>query len=558
MRDSIQLMFRYFCINHWDKYIAILLTIMLLGFSYAQVWASYTKVPQGRYYYGQVVYPLDFLETLAVVENGRLGRWSGYLTFKENPNYISTLGFHYPDLIKYEYLIIGHVARIVGISSLLALYISKFLLTIGVFYTVWWFAGQILIGKFQRFFAYIVSLYYVPITIPSEPWNLWPTEVLGDAVQLFHRYTMVSNHYLIGFIGILISSIFLIRWMKSEKKNDAFIALLAGSVVSYVNFPPMILVYGSAIVISIVKYIQSARLKLSRKMCLSRSVVSMRFIFITMLPALLILPNLKRYFWDLQLVTYTQITWIQYGLTIGTLGLFAIFGAFIVIKYKMNDKGLFICSFVIFHIFTSLFVEDFSLFSAKRMFQSPYLVFYAILGMYGITSIVQFEYKKHKNAGYISLFLCIVAVFLPSIFTYRYAFRPESFGFTIPMDIGYPKKELMDAVFWLKDNTKPNDMIFTSYYSGTLVASFTGRLVPFSWWTRIVDPNIPIIKSLLYFYEEWLSSKQAKNILLAHSAKYVVYGEDERANNPNKNLTLSYPFLQEVFREGNTIIYAVK
>lgn len=126
-------------------------------------------------------------------------------------------------------------------------------------------------------------------------------------------------------------------------------------------------------------------------------------------------------------------------------------------------------------------------------------------------------------------------------------------------DFGYPKKTIINGIFWLSKNTKPGDIVLSGYFAGTLIPAFAGNRVYASWWYRLIEP--PTVgqteMNIAQFYSGKISDTDARTFLRQTHIAYVFYSEQEQGYAGGKQ-TLDYPFLFPVYENAGTVIYSVR
>src|SRR4030042_2147151 len=109
-------------------------------------------------------------------------------------------------------------------------------------------------------------------------------------------------------------------------------------------------------------------------------------------------------------------------------------------------------TWIIAHIIIFFTADKFVAINPWRFVNTPFFVFYAVTGTYGIIKTAQYL-KKHRPE--IPLYLPVIAVTLiiiaASILTYRYSLNYNLERTWYEIHLGYPKTEDYRALFWLSE-----------------------------------------------------------------------------------------------------------
>jgi hypothetical protein len=197
-----------------------------------------------------------------------------------------------------------------------------------------------------------------------------------------------------------------------------------------------------------------------------------------------------------------------------------------------------------------------------RYFVTPYYVAFGVLGAIGITILSDWIRKHlHNIPRRIITSALVVALFFTSIGMYAAVWREANLCFCYGQlyDFSYPKRTVMEGIFWLQKNTRPDDIVLSEYYTGTLIPGFSGNRVYVSWWYYLIQPpNVwSTDATLAAFYSGRMPEGQALSFLKRGNISYVFYSETEQTYARGVQ-TLDYPFLTERYNVNGTRIYQVQ
>lgn len=197
-----------------------------------------------------------------------------------------------------------------------------------------------------------------------------------------------------------------------------------------------------------------------------------------------------------------------------------------------------------------------------RYFLIPYYFAFGILATSGLTILSGWIQKYVRSVSrQVILVLLVTAVLASSTGTYISSWQEQHLCFCAGQyfDFGYPKRTVVDGIFWLSENTKPDDIVLSGYFAGALIPAFAGNRVYVSWWYRLIEPTTigNTQANLAAFYGGTMSDSDAYAFLKRENISYVFYSEQEQTFAAGK-ANLQYPFLTDRYNKAGTVIYQVK
>jgi len=185
----------------------------------------------------------------------------------------------------------------------------------------------------------------------------------------------------------------------------------------------------------------------------------------------------------------------------------------------------------------------------------------AVLTVISLNILSQISKKYQKLMFYFIFFIILIPSFVSNFISIRnqITFIRDRQRASIPdiptlPHVIYPQKEWFDAILWFKDNSNPQDRVFSAETAGSYIPAYSGNHVFYGHGsqTAYYDKKTPIV---IAFYAGQLSINQIKKIFTDHKIKYVFYGPQEKEWGTTVQ---SYQFLKLVYNTLSTTIYKVK
>lgn len=500
---------------------AIVGFIFLLFFiPYWGLYQNFQHVPADRYYFGSVDNAIDVVGNLDTVRQGYLGKWM------RTPNKTTALQGK-ATYVKIEYILIGQAARLLHIDPVLAYFIFRAIISVSGVVAILLIVAQVVPTWWGRAIALLFVFFGTGIT---ESWHTWPTRIMdslpGDTL-VFQRLTTAAPHYLLGILFPLLSMYFLSR-------NRIFLALILGFLGTFVYSPSMLLVVGSVWLL----FLKNQKI---RPALILYSIVS--------ISPMLYMQYVSRY-WDLNLFGKTEfivpfrLQLGQYIFVVAVPYVLSIFSIPEILK-KKDPLLLLFLPWIIMHPVFTLVISQILAINPSRFFFGPYFVIFGILAYFGMK-------RMHKGIVVALISFMLIASFISYGASLNYT--KTCFCLVQYFDYGYPNKNLMQAIFWLRDHTKAEDIVLSGSYAGVLIPSFAGNRVYTSWWLRIMDEELfaKLEEESMQFYSGSMDALKAYEFLNKNAIEYIILSEQEKMKNG-----LHYPSVRAVATFGDVQVYQV-
>lgn len=148
-----------------------------------------------------------------------------------------------------------------------------------------------------------------------------------------------------------------------------------------------------------------------------------------------------------------------------------------------------------------------------------------ILAGIGLNSLAQFLNKKFRSNFFTFIFI-FLAIFISSSYNFL-IFYGEIFGLQTRLEPFYLSKETVASFNWLKNNVKENEIILSSYETGTFIPRYSGKKVFLGHWAQTIfaEQKSHLVSN---FYSQKLTSEKIKKFLKNNNIKYIFYSDFEK------------------------------
>ncbi len=513
----------------------------------------------------------DFNLYLSKIRQG----WEGRFTALER----YTSEKHTGSLIQEFYVVLGLIGGNLGIDPNMSYQLGRIILSPAFlililmfvrfyFKSFWWqilaFLVIVTSGSFPRFFMDESGITHVGRFME------WWSNI--DAVQ---RITFIP-HILFGQVTsfYLLYQLAIKRWKNITMKQLIFYIVL-GNTAGLV-FPPSLITLNSVLIlILLIKLIKNKKPSIG---LLDNWIIGL-FIILTLPSLLYLLVITKQVPWS-SLVEFHRthpmmIPFDQYILGTGPIIILGLFGAIIsIIKKEIKFQPLILWIIVTFSFasFFSVIKEQ----SPLRFTQTGLFAPLGILGAYFLQQIWERIRKKELSlpageAGIRNYFiycylLFVICYLLINLFMMKVSldwqttFITQRAGASFPAvpyppQTMYPLKSWMDAIRWLRNNTKREDVVLAKITAGNYIPAYAGNIVYFGQSNTVDYENKQILVDK--FYRGEMNTDEALLFLQKGGVKYVFYSIQEKELLSNRKLEEVYPFLIKAMENSTTTIYSI-
>jgi len=155
-------MLRVFNLTRPELFALIIVILILFEFSYGPIIQNFRDAPKDRYYWGGIEYPIDNIGSMSIVREGMLGHWQMQYKFS------STLESK-PGIVKFEYLVVGQIAKLLHLEIIPAYFLTRFIISIANILLISFIVVSVFKSTITRIsgFLFAISTKTEPLLPPS-------------------------------------------------------------------------------------------------------------------------------------------------------------------------------------------------------------------------------------------------------------------------------------------------------------------------------------------------------------------------------------------------------
>ncbi|OGG09121.1 hypothetical protein A2154_00080 [Candidatus Gottesmanbacteria bacterium RBG_16_43_7] len=529
----------------------ILMVGVLYALAYGPVVYRYQHPISGRTYLGFNAFAIDPLGYIATAQQGYAGRWTRL------PQATSALGGK-AFFVRSEYILTGHLARILSIHPLIMLKITTAVISVVYIMIIWKIIEAAFISRRQRLTGFFLVCFATGIILPSQTnggWLALPIDTL-----VFQRLTLQQPHYMLSGLLTLVSVFMLSETLKQFRLKTFLVAVISGTLANHMFFPPMLLVYLSFGVYIVFEILRRTSLVTLRNYV----IIITGFTLITALP----LSNLwySSQFYDMntfrvseRMIPNAFVDFAGYQLSLGWLWVLTL----ISIPRFLAKKNVFqvlSLSYVLVHPLATFIVGARIGMSQVRFFQTPYFIFLAITGAAGIDSMFDLIRNRVKRSiATITAVLFITVTVISSISVYKKSLAYTVIGQYDMSEFGYPVTGNYKAMMWLGQFCNYQKSVLSDAINGNLILALTPCRVYMSdwvWKTQIAEGGVLEDTKNRFFAGE-MGESEALEFVRGNGIKFIYFGlpEQQHHHSGRPFSHLGYSFLIPIYERDGVVIY---
>lgn len=529
------------------------------------------RLPGDRAFVLEHNYMFDFNFYLSRIREGSEGRYLVVEKYYNEP--------HSGSLLQIVYLYLGKFGNLFHLSPPAIYHLSRLVFGFLLLFVTSRLALRLLPG----WFAVVAFLFAVTAgSYPKPVWfhGFWRfATYMGwwSVIDPLQRITFIP-HILLGQIGLLV----LVGYLGGRNKTIR-LPILWGVVGFFIGiiFPPtLVVIYTLFAVITSIELVTLLTEKENRQririVSYFYSSVFGRIVFgILSVPALLylqlqfkILPWSALSLFDIQ--HRIILPYNEYYLALGPMLPLGILGGILALfrrERKLFPYVAWIASvFLLFKIFENVPQQSPSRFTEAAIhiplgFLAGYLFYLAVSFMQKIKFLPAIGREISVKVLYVLMSLIILAgtgvmgsmvLWLSDQVVWK---QLATWPVPIGAELAYPLKDFMDAIYFLRDNTNKNAVVFTYITAGNYIPAYAGNFV------YIGHANTPDEdgkeKISARFFKGDMNIEEAKSLLAMNHVSYVYYGPQELALGNISGLQTKYPFLNPIYNNPHVTIYTV-
>ncbi|OGK22190.1 hypothetical protein A2866_03470 [Candidatus Roizmanbacteria bacterium RIFCSPHIGHO2_01_FULL_39_8] len=540
-------------ININKAVVLLSLSFIVACFSILHVILGYAKTPPGTTYMWTGHYYLDLFYYVVFIAQGQHGHWVAFQQFAtDDPSRY----YHW-----FPYILIGQVFRFFSISPFIVYWIAVFLLSFVVSFLILVVITKLIEEQAFPFqiAAFLLTLFATPFFFISsgeiQYYDYW-----FSYSSFFRRFEPIPHH-LLGIIVILVSLLFLSRYLKLFKNRSFFNTLknsfvITGLIVLLLGFYPfqaVVLLGGMALSVT---YYGACFMRRRDWMSVTKLLT---FIFI--IGAISFSAGL--FFKSLYSETFTAgfketesrfhylLSLKEIILTTGPLILLLPLGFFSYSK-EMKPIRLVFLAFLLSSYLLFYSPADAIIGTHNRRFISP--LQYVLVGAIGLLGIVYLAKRFSLSAKKTVLIITVgfILYFIPVNYQ---AFRVLLTDKNLNSPITYLPSGIIDAMKFVRSRQDSGNVLMTpSQFLGTIIPVYTDRKTYVA--RHIATPNY-LEKNIKAsnFYLGAMSKNEAKSFLTENNIRFVILTTIEGYD---VHVLFTYPFLERVYKNNDAVVFEVR
>lgn len=506
-----------------EEIVVVLLALILLACSYGTLVYQYLFPPAGKVFLGSVGFPVDFFSNMTVFQEGRAGQIPVTARMTSTLNGSSSY-------FKVIYSLLGFLNRLFPLNPTVFFHLTRFLLSVGLIIVSYWLIQKIFPKKEWRIAAFSLAFFSTAITVGryDKLTDYW------SPLAVFNR-SAYYQHYLAGFILLILAIIFLAHFWETQKGKPLLLACIFGFLASIIHPPTVVNL------ILTFPFFVLGEIILRKKIPLKMIAALGLFSFISLLPFYYFWKISNQYPWYLitkverqfDLSPYIGVS--DFFLGIGPTLILGLTGAVMMIR-KHDILSRLLAPWSLVYIIGFYFGGKISGFNSVRFLQTPFFIFLGILSVYPLWFLARQKVKTFYLLTFFTILLSLLS------------FRTNLSLFTHFQRI-YPyisaKPEFVAGIDWLAKHSSHNQTVLANETDGLLIAALAGNMPYISLQAQQLDSYRELMINSDNFLKAQMKDKEAREFMIKEDISFVFSGS-----------TLPYSFLKPVFSNSDIIIYS--
>lgn len=552
------------------KIILIILSVLFVIFSFLpSLYEIKVKnvLPANRAFVLEHNYMFDFNFYLSRIREGQEGRFLVVEKYFNEP--------HNGSLLQIIYLFMGKMGGILGLMPTFIYHMARLILG---------FIMLFLISQYiQKLFDFNWSIiaFLLVVTSGSYPALIFVNEIprfatyMGwwSAIDSLQRITFIP-HIIAGQIGLL-----LFIWRFGERNTVGTLFHLicwgVGGFVIGIIFPPtLVILYVIFFLLSFLEIFWGGQsfkdFKLFKKWFLTKGLARLIFSLFSVSSLLYLQLIFRISPWSALPLFDIQhrilLPYKEYFLALGPMLPLGLLGLFLVL-YKKDRKFYPLVSwvgsiFLLFKIFEKIPEQ-----SPLRFTEAAIHIPLGILAAYFFYNlwlkVGRFSRPlKFIGSNFIKITLILFIFMGLGVMgsmvlwlTDQVRWKSEAtWSVPIGAQLAYPLKEFMEGIYFLRDKTDKNSVVFSYVTAGNYIPAYAGNFV------YIGHANTPDEdgkeKIAARFFKAEMSVDEARNFLHSNHISYIYFGPQEKELGGLTDLKSSYPFVYPIYTGNSVTIYS--
>jgi hypothetical protein len=503
------------------------------------VFHRYRLTPEGRTYVGTNIYSPDYAGYVSAVEQGFSGRWTHVDKFTSEP--LPSTYLYLP------YLALGHGARLLGMSAIIAYHAASILFAALFLVLAYGLVASVITPQNGPGSHLVARLTAFALAIGSAAWPV----VRQGAITLPRLSLMVGGtefcrllpppHYALGNIVFVGGLLLLIRHLKTGRLWPVLASAVLVLLTTF--FRPshaiaVVLTAGGFTAGEVLLTIAApSRASRARLVC---AAAFFGVNLVALAPATVYLHHMR--------TAWPTLPYFQYDISPPHLFDFGdwvlyqgplLFVSFLALPWALKDEPVRILLSSLVVVVSMTFIFPIIVpFHPFRGLQIPLFVPLAILAAVGLA-------RKLKAPDALLSALMLLALAVPTaVLDFDHELRTFTDHYYIWPPAGY-----IDGLQTLQRLTRPDEVVLTGFSLSNLVPMMSGNTVYWGHPNETLDYDRKR-REVERFYKGQMSEAEAYDFLLGNGIRYVLWGLEERSlGRPG------YAFLRRVFSNETIDIY---
>lgn len=526
------------------------------------------QTPPDRVYLGAERYTPDYYIYLFYTNQGALNRVSVSDFYTNEP--------HNEALVHIEYLVMGKIGALIGLGVVATFYLFRSLFLIIYLLLSFWFIAKFFKDLGWQRITFLFSIFWGGV--------FWPTTEQGLIFKTFFDFYQPPDlinrltfepHKLMGMSLFLLLLFYGLSFYENYQKYNLsqrirrFVLLLLFALLGG-------LIHGITIIsliFTVVFYLLSKSLLVlfskEKIRLLWQPALLMFLLFLVMISPIFywqqvfsqnpvwyqVFKYWEGYFVQIDSKAPLAPTLVGFFLILGPLILLSLIGVRKLLTEHKN-LGLLLISFLSSNLFLFFYGYIFLGTSKHRYYQTPYLLVWSILAIYGLRTLFSRPQRLSKLRFVMAGVACflLLSVGLPGT---KQGFEKQFYQFGQPPNLellAYPTKGMYGGFLWLKDHSRTNDVILSLPTVGNIIPAIPGRKVLVGDYVHsyLYAEKLPLVQK---FFKGEMTLGEAENFLNKEKVNFVFVSVEEKALG---NLSSYVSLLQNVYQNDETMIYKIK
>jgi hypothetical protein len=530
--------------------VTILLTVpYILGYGLAR---------PGTVFTGVLMNPEDSQSYFAKMLQGYDGRWFYTITYTSED--------HVPALVGTFYIVLGHIARLLGLTAEIVWHGARVIADMFMFTTTFVFIATFIRDYQTRWIAYLLAIFssglgWLLLLAGKSQWlGAFPVDFKMPEAHLF--FTGLTFPHVAVAIGLMLAYFLLLIRMSTNVRRNWFYAVLAGLVVLVLGFVfPFIVILMGLTVASYWLYscLRSRSLlwKVGALYLVSFVILAPLFLYFVLTAR----ENAAFQAWLSQAITPSPPI-PHYAIAYGALLLFAILP--LLLREHPVRQGESTALLWIWIFSAALLV--YAPLSQQRRFVLGVQIPLAILASIGLTRVVLPALKqtgtfrrlvqnpRYSMAGLERLFIFLFLAVMSLSNIYVLADLSANLSFRQPYPFFRTHAEIA-AINWIQTNTDRSDIIFAGYQTGNYLGAHAGNHVVIGHWAETTEWEKKY-REAYRFYNPLTDDQWRRDFLNHYNVSYVWLGPEERSLGQQDLDEADY--LRTVYRRDGIELFEVR